>query len=112
MNFSIEYIGVPSANPVALKNWYERVLGARLIWDNGRNPPTFCSRWRVAVAFYFLRIAKVIYCIWLSVRGIFVAAVCDRRKEKKLRRSQSTAIVIFSARGRRAWESKSCDGLR
>jgi glyoxylase I family protein len=41
MNFSIEHIGVPSANPVALKNWYERVLGARLIWDNGRNPPTF-----------------------------------------------------------------------
>ena len=41
MNFPIEHIGVPSANPVALKNWYERVLGARLIWDNGRNPPTF-----------------------------------------------------------------------
>ena len=39
MNFSIEHIGVPSANPVALKNWYERVLGARLIWDNGQNPP-------------------------------------------------------------------------
>jgi glyoxylase I family protein len=41
MNFSIEHIGVPSANPVALKNWYERVLGARLIWDNGQKPPTF-----------------------------------------------------------------------
>ena len=41
MNFSIEHIGVPSANPVAFKHWYEHVLGARLIWDNGRNPPTF-----------------------------------------------------------------------
>lgn len=41
MDISIEHIGVPSANPVALKNWYERVLGARLIWDNGQKPPTF-----------------------------------------------------------------------
>ena len=41
MNFSIEHIGVPSANPVALKNWYERVLGARLIWEDGKNPPAF-----------------------------------------------------------------------
>jgi catechol 2,3-dioxygenase-like lactoylglutathione lyase family enzyme len=39
MNFSIEHIAVPAANPVALKNWYVRVLGARPIWDNGQNPP-------------------------------------------------------------------------
>ena len=41
MNFSVKHIGVPSANPVALKNWYERVLGARLVWDNGPNPSSF-----------------------------------------------------------------------
>ncbi len=41
MNFSIEHIGVPAADSVALKNWYERVLGARVIWDNGQKPPTF-----------------------------------------------------------------------
>jgi len=41
MNFSVEHIGIPAADSVALKNWYERVLGARVIWDNGQQPPTF-----------------------------------------------------------------------
>ncbi|MGH7975444.1 MAG: VOC family protein [Limisphaerales bacterium] len=40
MNFSIEHIAIPSPNPAALKNWYERVLGARTVFDNGQNPPT------------------------------------------------------------------------
>jgi len=39
MNFSIEHIAVPATDPVALKNWYVRVLGARPVWDNGQNPP-------------------------------------------------------------------------
>ena len=39
MNFSLEHIAIPATNPLALKKWYERVLGARLIWDNGQNPP-------------------------------------------------------------------------
>jgi glyoxylase I family protein len=41
MNFSVEHIGVPATDAVALKNWYERVLGARVIWDNGQKPPVF-----------------------------------------------------------------------
>jgi len=41
MNFAIEHIGVPAADTVALKNWYVRVLGARVIWDNGQQPPAF-----------------------------------------------------------------------
>jgi len=41
MNFSVEHIGVPAADSVLLKIWYERVLGARVIWDNGQKPPTF-----------------------------------------------------------------------
>ena len=40
MNISVEHIAIPAANPVALKNWYERVLGAQPVWDNGQNPPT------------------------------------------------------------------------
>lgn len=40
MNISIEHIAIPSPNPIALKNWYERVLGAREIFNNGQNPPT------------------------------------------------------------------------
>jgi catechol 2,3-dioxygenase-like lactoylglutathione lyase family enzyme len=39
MNLSLEHIAIPATNPVALKKWYERVLGARLIWDNGQKPP-------------------------------------------------------------------------
>jgi glyoxylase I family protein len=37
---NIEHIAIPAENPVALKNWYEHVLGAKLIFDNGQNPPT------------------------------------------------------------------------
>jgi len=40
MNISVEHIAIPAANPVALKNWYEHVLGAKAVWDNGQNPPT------------------------------------------------------------------------
>jgi glyoxylase I family protein len=40
MNLSLEHVGIPAADPGALKNWYETVLGARLVWDNGQTPPT------------------------------------------------------------------------
>lgn len=40
MIFNLEHIGVPARDPVALKQWYERVLGAKLLWDNGQTPPT------------------------------------------------------------------------
>ena len=40
MNFAIEHIGVPARDAAALKAWYERVLGAKPLWDNGQNPPT------------------------------------------------------------------------
>ena len=40
MNISVEHIAIPAANPVALKNWYERVLGAQAVWDNGQTPLT------------------------------------------------------------------------
>ena len=40
MNISIEHIAIPATNPVTLKNWYERVLGAREIFNNGKTPAT------------------------------------------------------------------------
>jgi glyoxylase I family protein len=40
MNIAFEHIAIPSPNPVALKSWYERVLGAREIFNNGQIPPT------------------------------------------------------------------------
>ncbi len=41
MNFSLEHIAIPAADPKGLKAWYEHFLGARLIFDNGQNPPTY-----------------------------------------------------------------------
>ncbi len=40
MIFNVEHIGIPASNAVALKQWYEQVLGAKHLWDNGQNPPT------------------------------------------------------------------------
>ena len=41
MNIAVEHIAIPAADPVGLKNWYERVLGAKVLWDNGQTPPTY-----------------------------------------------------------------------
>jgi len=40
MNIAFEHIAIPSPNPVALKSWYESVLGAREVFNNGQIPPT------------------------------------------------------------------------
>ncbi|HEY3931409.1 MAG TPA: VOC family protein [Verrucomicrobiae bacterium] len=41
VNLSVEHIAIPAADVVVLKDWYVRTLGARVIFDNGQNPPTF-----------------------------------------------------------------------
>jgi glyoxylase I family protein len=41
VNLSVEHIAIPATTPVTLKNWYERVLGAKIVWESGQNPPTF-----------------------------------------------------------------------
>jgi glyoxylase I family protein len=40
MNFFVEHIAIPATDPVALRNWYEHVLGAQPVWDNKQSPPT------------------------------------------------------------------------
>lgn len=40
MKISVEHIAIPANDPVALKQWYERVLGAKPVFDNGQVPPT------------------------------------------------------------------------
>lgn len=40
MKISVEHIAIVARDAVALKNWYERVLGAKTIFDNGQTPPT------------------------------------------------------------------------
>jgi glyoxylase I family protein len=40
MNIGFEHLAIPSQNPVGLRDWYVRVLGAREIFNNGQTPPT------------------------------------------------------------------------
>ena len=40
MKISLEHVGLPAADATALAQWYERVLGAQRLWDNGQTPPT------------------------------------------------------------------------
>jgi glyoxylase I family protein len=41
VNFTVEHLGLPARDPAALKDWYARMLGARLVFDNGQAPPAF-----------------------------------------------------------------------
>ena len=40
MKIAVEHIAIVAQNPVALKAWDERVLGAKPVFDNGQTPPT------------------------------------------------------------------------
>ena len=40
MNISVDHLAIVARDAAGLKSWYERVLGAKPIWDNGQNPPT------------------------------------------------------------------------
>ena len=42
--FTVEHLGLPAQNPTALKDWYIRVLGAELVFDNGQQPPAYFLR--------------------------------------------------------------------
>ena len=41
MNFSVEHLGLPAHDPAALKDWYVRMLGAKVVFSNGQTPPAF-----------------------------------------------------------------------
>ncbi|HXC99519.1 MAG TPA: VOC family protein [Verrucomicrobiae bacterium] len=41
MKATVEHLGLPARNPVALKDWYVKVLDAELVFDNGQTPPAF-----------------------------------------------------------------------
>jgi glyoxylase I family protein len=40
VNFRVEHLGLPARDPVALKDWYARILGAKVVFSNDRMPPT------------------------------------------------------------------------
>ena len=39
--FSLEHIGLAAQDPTALKDWYVRSLGARVVFTNGETPPAW-----------------------------------------------------------------------
>lgn len=41
LKFSVEHLGLAARDTVALKEWYVRVLGARIVFENGQTPPAF-----------------------------------------------------------------------
>ena len=41
MDFYLEHVGLPARDPAGLKDWYVRVLGAKLIYTDGAEPPAF-----------------------------------------------------------------------
>ena len=41
MNYSVEHLGLSARDPAALKDWYARVLGAKVVFGNGQTPPAF-----------------------------------------------------------------------
>ncbi len=41
MKFSVEHLGLPARDPVALKDWYARVFGAKVVYGKNQAPPAF-----------------------------------------------------------------------
>src|SRR5688572_15695757 len=37
--FTLEHIGIAARDATALREWYERVLGAELVWEISKEPP-------------------------------------------------------------------------
>jgi catechol 2,3-dioxygenase-like lactoylglutathione lyase family enzyme len=44
MTISAEHLGLAARNPTALKDWYLRVLGAELVFADGKTPPAYFVR--------------------------------------------------------------------
>jgi glyoxylase I family protein len=41
VNFTVEHLGLPARDPAALKDWYVRMLGATVVFDNHQTLPAF-----------------------------------------------------------------------
>jgi glyoxylase I family protein len=39
MDFSLEHLGLSAREPVTLKDWYVKTLGARVVFENSGQPP-------------------------------------------------------------------------
>ena len=41
LKFSVEHLGLAARETTKLAEWYQRVLGAELVFTNGQTPPAF-----------------------------------------------------------------------
>jgi len=41
VNLALEHLGLAARHPISLKDWYARVLDAKILFDNGAQPPAF-----------------------------------------------------------------------
>jgi glyoxylase I family protein len=41
VDFRVEHLGLPARDPVALKDWYATMLGAKVVFGNGKTPPAY-----------------------------------------------------------------------
>ena len=41
VNWRVEHLGLPAREPVALKDWYARVLGAKVVFSSDQTQPAF-----------------------------------------------------------------------
>jgi len=41
VKMALEHLGLAARHPISLKDWYARVLDARILFDNGMQPPAF-----------------------------------------------------------------------
>jgi catechol 2,3-dioxygenase-like lactoylglutathione lyase family enzyme len=46
LEYSVEHLGLAAQDTTALKNWYERVFGARVVFSNGETPPAYFLEFR------------------------------------------------------------------
>ena len=44
MNFTIEHLGLPALDPVALKDWYVKLFEGEMVYTDGATPPAFFVR--------------------------------------------------------------------
>ncbi|HVY69617.1 MAG TPA: VOC family protein [Verrucomicrobiae bacterium] len=44
LRFTVEHLGLAARDAVALRDWYIRVVGAELVFDNREQPPAFLLR--------------------------------------------------------------------
>jgi len=106
MEISLEHVGLPATDPVALKNWYERVLGARTIWDSGETPPAYLiafpgGGW-LKVAYFtilFSHMVLAVATVPLVLRTLYLARAARFVEHRKIARITFPIWMYVSVTG-------------